>query len=490
MTVTYRPSLDEVRTLATQGNLIPVYREIVADLETPVSAYLKIAEGNDYAFLLESVEGGERLARYSFLGTAPYRIIQTGSPDAGPRSYTDPLRLIEDEIRDLRPVAVPGLPRFSGGAVGYLGYECVRYFERLPSPEKDVLGVPESIFMLTDTLVVFDHVRHRIKVVSHVHTEGDIERAYQAACTRIDKLVERLRGPLPALPPAKEPLPLPERQLRSNFTRDEYIHVVETCKAYIRAGDIIQVVPSQRLERRTNADPFTIYRALRAINPSPYMFFLKLDGLHIVGASPELMCRVEDGDIAVHPIAGTRPRGRTEEEDRELEADLLNDEKEQAEHVMLVDLGRNDVGRVAQIGSVDVTQFMETERYSHVIHIVSNVTGKLREDLTAFDAIRSTFPAGTVSGAPKIRAMEIIAEVEPSRRGIYSGAVGYIGFGGNTDTAIALRTMVLKDGVAYVQAGGGVVADSVGETEYQETMNKAMALLKAIDEAEEGLELE
>jgi len=474
----YYPKLEEVKRLKAQGNLVPVYREIKADMDTPVSAYLKIARG-DYSFLLESVEGGERLARYSFLGTEPSSIITTGGEQAA-----DPLRLIEDEFGKYRPVAVEGLPRFHGGAVGYLSYEVARHFEKLPSPDNDPMGMPESVMMLADTLLIFDHLTHTIKVVSHVHLDGDVESAYKKATDKIDEIARRLESTVAT--EITKPSAKPKPHMKSNLTRAEYESMVERAKEHIYEGDIIQVVPSQRLSRHTDASPFAIYRALRSLNPSPYMYFLHLGNFYIVGTSPELLVRVEDGTVSNHPIAGTRPRGRDAGEEKALEVELKNDEKERAEHLMLVDLARNDVGRISQPGTVEVTQFMDIERYSHVMHLVSHVQGKLREGFTQFDAMRACFPAGTVSGAPKIRAMEIIAELEKDKRGTYAGAVGYFDFSGNMDTAIAIRTIIIKDGVAYVQAGGGVVADSVPEKEYQESLNKAQALLTAIEKAEAG----
>ncbi len=479
----YHPTLDEVKSLVGQGNLVPIYREINADLETPVSAYLKVARP-PYSFLLESVEGGERIARYSFLGTEPYGVIKTGPGHKD--GNVDPLLPIQEEMSRYKVVSVDGLPRFHGGAVGYLAYEAVGHFERLPSPESDPLGLPESVFMLTTTLLVFDHLRHKIQVVSHANLDGDVERAYALAAARIDGLVQRLQEPLRFEPqgsksPAKEGPPL-----SSNISRERYHRIVERSKEYIYAGDVIQVVPSQRLARPTSAMPFDIYRSLRAINPSPYMYFLELDDFHIVGASPEMLVRVEDGVVSTHPIAGTRPRGSTPQDEEALEEELRTSEKERAEHIMLVDLGRNDIGRVSRPGTVEVTQLMDVEKYSHVMHLVSHVTGKLKPGCTAYDALRACFPAGTVSGAPKIRAMEIIAELEPDKRGPYAGAVGYFSLSGNMDTAITIRTIALKDGVAYVQAGGGVVADSDPEAEYEETLHKAQALLRAIEDAEAG----
>jgi anthranilate synthase component 1 len=480
----YSPTLEEVKKLKKQGNLVPVYREIKADLETPVSAYLKIAKGS-YSFLLESVEGGERLARYSFLGTEPAMILTTNNGNVTDPSETrriNPLLLVEKEFKKYQTVPIEGLPRFHGGMVGYLSYEVSRYFERLPSPTNDPIHLPESKLMLVDTLLIFDHLTHKIKVVSHVRLDGDIEKSYREAKQKIDRLVERLDRPLPVQESAITAAT--ESKISSNLTQAQYEAIVTRMKKYIFDGDIIQAVPSLRLARRTKASPFAIYRALRSINPSPYMYFLHMDDFYIVGASPELLVRVEDGIVSNHPIAGTRPRGQDNKADKALEKELKTDEKERAEHVMLVDLARNDVGRISEPGTVKVTQFMDIERYSHVMHLVSHVQGKLRKGLTQFDALRACFPAGTVSGAPKIRAMEIIAELEPDKRGPYAGAVGYFDFSGNIDTAIAIRTIIIKDGVAYVQAGAGIVADSVPAKEYQECLNKMQAMLMAISQAE------
>ena len=475
----YYPTLEEVKKHKGEGNLIPVYREIVADLETPVSAFLKINRGG-HSFLLESVAGGERLGRYSFIGTDPYRVLSTKGEDK-----VDPLPLIARELGQYREVPVSGLPRFCGGAVGYLAYEAVTRFEELPSPDNDPLRLPESLFMFVDTILVFDHATHKIKILSHARLDGDIEAAYSKAVAKIDELVERLNQPLPLRePPARRTDNSGPSQFVSNVSRKDYAKNVGKIKQYITEGEVIQVVPSQRLSQKTGVTPFDMYRALRTINPSPYMYFLDFNDFHIVGASPEMLVRVEDGAVMTRPLAGTRRRGKTPEEDVSLENELRSDEKERAEHIMLVDLGRNDIGRVAEPGTVAVSELMDVERYSHVMHLVTHVQGKLRRDMTVFDALRSCFPAGTVSGAPKIRAMEIIAEVEPEKRGVYAGAVGYFSFSGNMDTAIAIRTMVMKDGVAYVQAGGGIVYDSEPETEYEETLNKARALLKAIDQAE------
>ncbi len=472
----YYPTLEEVCQLKKKGNLVPVYREINADLETPVSAYLKIARGN-YSFLLESVEGGERLARYSFIGTDPSLVLTTGKENA-----IDPLRLVEQRFGQLHPVTITGLPRFHGGMVGYLSYEVARYFERLPSANHDPQEFPESVLMLADTLLAFDHVTHKIKVISHAYIDGDVEAAYVEATRKIDNLVARLKQPIHSEVPSTA-LP-PKTDISSNFSQAEFEDRVSCAREHIYAGDIIQVVLSQRLARPTHAHPFAIYRALRSINPSPYMYYLHLGDFHIVGASPELLVRVEDGMVSNHPIAGTRPRGKDAAEDTALEEELKNDEKERAEHIMLVDLGRNDIGRISQPGTVEVTQLMDVERYSHVMHLVSHVQGKLRYGLSQFDALRACFPAGTVSGAPKIRAMEIIAELEEDKRGPYAGAVGYFDFSGNLDTAITIRTIVIKGNIAYIQAGCGIVADSIPEREYQESLSKAQALLTAIDQAE------
>ena len=472
----YYPTLEEVRQLKKYGNLVPVCRDIQADLETPVSAYLKIARGN-YSFLLESVEGGERLARYSFIGTEPSLVLRTekDNPD-------DPLNLVEKEFAQLRPVSIADLPRFHGGMVGYLSYEVARHFERLPCPDQDPQGLPESVLMLADTLLVFDHIAHKIKVVSHVHLDGDVETAYREAICKIDDLVDRLEQPIHSK--AIKNAPQNKSEVSSNFSPAEFEAIISQAKEYIYAGDIIQAVLSQRLARPTDANPFGIYRALRSVNPSPYMYYLHLGDFYIVGASPELLVRVEDGIVSNHPIAGTRRRGKDATEDLALEEELKHDKKECAEHIMLVDLGRNDIGRISKPGTVEVTQLMDIERYSHVMHLVSHVQGRLRAGLSQFDALRSCFPAGTVSGAPKIRAMEIIAELEREKRGPYAGAVGYFDFSGNLDTAIAIRTVIIKDNIAYIQAGAGIVADSIPEREYQESLAKAQAMLAAIDQAE------
>ncbi|MDA0815053.1 MAG: anthranilate synthase component I [Chloroflexi bacterium] len=475
----YIPSLNDVRRLTAQGNVVPVYREVRADLETPVSAYLKVARGA-YSFLLESVEGGERLGRYSFIGTEPYRVHQARHEDG------DPLDVVQEELGRFQSVEVPGLPKFHGGAVGYLGYEAVTHFEpRIPLAEHDALGLPESWLMFTDTILVFDHVKHSIKVVAHVRLDGDIDASYRAAQRRIDEIVERLEQPLGSLPY----VPFAGRRgvdVESNWKQEDFLYAVRRCKEYIVSGDIIQVVLSQRFSRETGAHPFEVYRSLRAINPSPYLLFLQFDDTYIVGSSPELLVNIEDGVVEVHPIAGTRRRGEDALEDQRLAEELIHDEKEIAEHVMLLDLGRNDVGHVAEAGSVEVTQRLELEFYSHVMHIVSHVKGRLRDGMTAADALRAAYPAGTVSGAPKIRAMEIIAELEHDRRGPYSGAVGFFDLSGNIETCITIRTLIMKDGMAHVQAGAGIVFDSDPQKEYEECQHKARALLAALDDAERG----
>ncbi len=479
-----RPTLEEVREIAKRGagNIVPVYREVTADLETPVSAFLKVREG-PYSFLLESVEGGERLARYSFIGTQPYRVLKTGE---GQEWDGDPLIPLEQELARFKEVPVDGVPAFTGGAIGYVAYDAVRHFEpRMARQQADPIGLPEAMFLFCDRMVVFDHIHHTIKVIAHCRLDGDIEAAYRQAAFAIDEIVERLANPTVQLPVEEVAAVLRANgRAESNFGREGYELMVERIREHVIAGDVIQAVPSHRLARKTAVHPFNIYRQLRTVNPSPYMFYLDLGGFQIVGASPELLVRVEDGKVVNHPIAGTRPRGASPEEDDRLARELLADEKECAEHIMLVDLGRNDVGRVSKPGTVKVDRLMEIEKYSHVMHIVSNVSGELAEGKSRFDAFRSVFPAGTVSGAPKVRAMELIAELEGQRRGVYAGAVGYASFAGSLDTCIAIRTMVVKEGVAYLQAGGGIVFDSVPETEFQETVNKLRAPMRAIDQAE------
>jgi len=487
----YFPSLEQFREKAKEGNLIPVYKEIMADMETPVTAFLKIDTGN-YSFLLESVEGGEKWARYSFLGSNPSIIFKckgskiTISRDSVTESFesADPLSELKKLLEVYRPVSLPELPRFYGGAVGFLGYDMVRFFEDIGNRAEDTLQTDDAVFAITDTILIFDNLKHRIKVVSNAHIDGDIDSAYMCATARIDAIIERLKAPLPAreLKEGERASILPE------IPKEAFLEMVNNAKDYIKAGDIIQVVLSQRFKAELKADPFNIYRALKLINPSPYMYYLKLDDLKIIGTSPEILVRVEGGNVEVRPIAGTRPRGKTDEEDKALEKELLADPKERAEHIMLVDLGRNDIGRVSEVGSIHVTELMTVERYSHVMHIVSNVRGRLKDGIDNFEVLRATFPAGTVSGAPKVRAMEIIEELEPSRRGPYAGCLGYVSFSGNMDMCITIRTMFIKDNTIYMQAGAGIVADSDPASEYQETVNKATALFKAVEMASKGLE--
>jgi anthranilate synthase component I len=472
----YYPTLEEVKKRQGEGNLIPICREIMADLDTPVSAFLKINR-TGHSFLLESVEGGQRLARYSFIGTEPYKLLRVMSQD-----NSDPLPIIAKEIEGFQVVQVDGLPRFNGGAVGYLSYETVTHFEKLPSPLPDPICVPEAFFMFVDTMLVFDHVTHKIKVLSHVRLKEDIEKSYREAVRKIEDLISRLGQPLKL--PVSSVNPVVRETRRAADVRQEFENGVRQIKDYITEGEVIQVVLSQRLARPTDAHPFEVYRALRSINPSPYMYYLDFRDFQIVGTSPEMLVRVEDEAVMTRPLAGTRPRGKTPEEDSQFEQELRHDEKERAEHIMLVDLGRNDIGRVSEPGSVNVSELMDVEKYSHVMHMVTHVQGKKRKDMTVFDALRACFPAGTVSGAPKIRAMQIIAELETEKRGPYAGACGYFSFTGNMDMAIAIRTIVMKKGIAYVQTGCGVVYDSLPEKEYVETLNKGLALVKAIDQAE------
>jgi anthranilate synthase component 1 len=477
-----RPTLDEVKELARQGggNVVPVYREVAADLETPVSAYLKVARG-DHSFLLESVEGGERLARYSFIGTEPYRILRTD--EAGEFSG-DPLVYVEQELERFKPVPVPGLPRFHGGAVGFMAYEVARYYERLPVPEADPQGFPESIFLFVDTLLVFDHLHHTIRVVGHARLDGDVEASWRQAAWKIDELARRLEQPLVRLPYRPSGPPVANPSFTSNTTKEDFMAKVMRAKEYIAKGDTYQIQVSQRFERKTAVHPFEVYRALRTVNPSPYMYYFELGDMYIVGASPEMLIRVEDGAVETHPIAGTRRRGRDAADEQRMADELTGSEKERAEHIMLVDLARNDLGRVCEPGSVHVTSMMEIEKYSHVMHMVSHVSGRLLPAVTPYDALRAYFPHGTVTGAPKIRTMEIIAELEGEQRGGYGGTVGYFDMSGNCDTALAIRTIWMKDGKAYIQAAGGVVYDSTPEEEHLESANKARAMMRAVEVAE------
>jgi len=496
-----KPTLKEFKEKSKQGNLIPVYKEVLADLDTPVSAYMKMC-GGEYSFLLESVEGGEKWARYCFLGFDPSIIItikgnevvveKNGQAKSTLITKGNPLVGLKDILARYQPVDVEGLPRFSGGAVGFVSYDMVRSFEELPEDTMDDLQVPDARFVITDTLLIFDNVAQTIKIVSNAHVDNEnIEESYKQAVKNIDAIGKKLRTSLPVdvndVNSERSPKVDSLNSIESNFEKEHFINAVQKIKNYILEGDVIQVVLAQRLKFNISKDPFTIYRALRSINPSPYMYYLKFGDLKIVGSSPEILVRLEGEKIEVRPIAGTRKRGKSEKEDQALENDLLDDEKELAEHIMLVDLGRNDVGRVAKTNSVSVNEKFTIERYSHVMHIVSNVQGELKKGLDAYDVLAATFPAGTLSGAPKVRAMEIIEELEPTRRGLYGGAVGYISFNGNMDTAIAIRTLLIKNNTAYLGVGAGIVADSIPENEFEETMNKGKALLKAIELAEKGL---
>jgi anthranilate synthase component 1 len=484
-------TFDEFKELAQRGTFVPVCKELVADMLTPVSAFLKIAEHSDYAFLLESVEGGEQIARYSFLGKDPFLILrsrggQTIVDRAGQTAESDRpfIAMVRELMAGFHAPFVPGLPRFTGGAVGYLGYDAAAWFEPVELQRTDDVQ-DEAGFMLFDTVLAFDHVRHRILIIANARITGDedLESLYQFACARIDFVEKELDRTLSRPPRADAPA----IDVTSNVSREEFEQTVRTAKEYIAAGDIYQVVLSQRFETPLQADPFTVYRALRHVNPSPYMYFLRVGDRSIVGSSPEMLVRVEGRKVQTHPIAGTRPRGRTEEEDVRLAEELKRNEKERAEHVMLVDLGRNDVGRVAAYGSVRVPTYMTLERYSHVMHLVSIVEGKLDDQHDRLDALVACFPAGTVSGAPKVRAMEIIAELENRRRGVYAGAVGYVDFAGNLDFCITIRTVVIEHGRAFVQAGAGIVADSNPTAEYEETRDKARAVIRALELAQAGL---
>ena len=491
----YLPSENEFCRLAQQGNLIPVYREILADMETPVSAFRKIDDGHT-AFLLESIEGGEKWARYSFLGSGPAKVFRCRDQyyevwfdgqleDSG--QVEDPLNKLRDLMSVYQPVEVDGLPRFFGGAVGYLSYDMVRFIEDLPDSNPRQIDGWDASFMFTERLLIFDNMRQKVKLVCNVHLQDgeDPTTAYQRAQQQIEQLLSQLRQPLQCEDDDRGGDG--RQELETNFSKADFKLAVERCKEYIRAGDIFQVVISQRFSGKLNSDPFNIYRALRTINPSPYMFFLRFGESIIVGASPEVLVRKEGDRVDVRPIAGTLPRGKTAAEDLALEQQLLADPKERAEHIMLVDLGRNDVGRIAIGGTVEVSELMVVERYSHVMHIVSNVRGQLRPELDCFDVFRAAFPAGTLSGAPKIRAMEIIDELEPVRREVYGGAVGYFSFSGNMDLAIAIRTLQIEKDKFYLQAGAGIVADSDPEMEYQETLNKARGVKRAIEMANRGL---
>jgi anthranilate synthase component 1 len=489
-----RPDFREFQRLAKQGNLIPVYEVFPADLLTPVSAYLRIAQGARYSFLLESVEGGEKIARYTFAGAHPEQVFRYNAgacvmegPDRIVWEERDPVSFLRERMERFQPVRVPGLPPLVAGAIGYFSYDMVRLIERLPKRLRDEIGLYDAMLAFYHGLIAFDHVQHRLWIVRNVFTGGPggtLRARYNAAVREIHHTRKLLEQPVDAERPRKDSQRKNSKpKVASNFRRAEYLAAVRKAKQYIRAGDIFQVVLSQRFSAKTKAQPFEIYRELRALNPSPYLFFLQMNDVSIVGSSPEMLVKVQGRDVFYRPIAGTLPRGKDEAEDQRLEKEMLASEKERAEHIMLVDLGRNDLGRVCEYGTVKVEQLMTVERFSHVMHIVSSLRGRLREDVDCFDALMACFPAGTVSGAPKVRAMEIIEELERTRRGIYAGGVLYMDFAGNLDSCIALRTMVVKNGVAYVQAGGGIVADSTPEGEFQETVNKSRALLTALEAA-------
>ena len=499
-TISATPDLKSFLALVKKKHtLIPVYRTVTADLETPVSAFLRIAAEEPEAFLLESVEGGERIGRYTFIGIRPYRKLEsrgrsiTAIDGKKTRQYEgDIFHELKSALSEHKPAKLPGLPPFTAGAVGFFAYDVVRQIERLPETAKDELGVPDACLMFFDEVLAFDHVKKEIFLIltADLKRDPDAEKAYAKAVRRLDRLEKQLAGPLPA---TKKHKPLDPLQLTPRTAKRDYMKAVAKVKDYVAAGDIFQCVLSQRFDCQPGVDPFEIYRSLRIVNPSPYMYFLRFPmkkpgartetPAHIVGSSPELLVRVHGGQIEYHPIAGTRPRGDDEASDRRLEEDLLRDVKETAEHVMLVDLGRNDLGRVSQFGSVEVKKLMFIERYSHVMHLVSALEGKLRPDLAPIDAFKSCFPAGTLSGAPKIRAMEIIEELEPTRRGVYGGSIFYADFSGNLDSCIAIRTLFMHGKDGYIQSGGGVVADSVPQTEYEETVNKSKAVVRAIERA-------
>jgi len=491
----YYPTKEEFVRLASTSNLIPVYREMFTDLETPISAFRKLDPG-PYSFFLESVEGGERWGRYSFMGFDPLFVFKSrgttvtiqGGNHSEEQTVQDPIRFLEARLATFRPPSLEGLPRFFGGAVGYMGYEVVSFFEPIPDSLADELGLPDACFMVPRMVLVFDNLKQSVKVVANAHLTGENEpeTSYVQAIDDIRTVTDRLRQPGPA--PVKPHAPSVPSPIHNKMPQAQFESMVSKAKDYIRQGEIIQVVLSQGFETETQAEPFEVYRAVRRINPSPYLFYPAFEDAALLGSSPEVMVRLEGRRVTLRPIAGTRPRGETEDEDNRLEAELLADPKERAEHVMLVDLARNDVGRVAEYGTVKLSDLMVVEHYSHVMHIVSNVEGTLRDGLSAFDVLRASFPAGTVSGAPKVRAMEIIHELEPCRRGPYAGAVGYFSFGGNMDLAITIRTIVIKGQRAFIQAGAGIVADSVPRTEYEETVHKATALFEAIRMGATGTE--
>jgi len=489
------PTKAEFARLAAESNLIPVYREIFADTETPISVFKKVGQSS-YSFLLESVEGGERWGRYSFIGIEPLftfrseaKCVSIGSGDDFEKiGVEDPLSLLERLLSAYRPARMKGLPRFFGGAVGYIGYEVISFFEPIPDRLTDNYDVPDTWFMVPRMVLIFDNLKQSIKVVANVHLSpgSEPERLYSQAIDNIDAVIDRLNQPVPVVAGRRNTGP--PAPIKNRISQMRFESMVAKAKDYIQQGEIIQVVLSQGFETESSAEPFDVYRALRQINPSPYLFYLQFDGVCLFGSSPEVMVRLEGRRVTLRPIAGTRHRGRTEREDRRLQAELLADPKERAEHVMLVDLARNDIGRVAEYGTVKLSEFMVVERYSHVMHIVSNVEGVLKKGLNAFDVLRASFPAGTVSGAPKVRAMQIIHELEPCRRGPYAGAVGYFGFGGNMDLAITIRSILTKEAKMFIQAGAGIVADSEPSREYAECVHKGKALFEAVKMAAGGIE--
>ena len=492
-----QPTRSKFEALAQEGNTVPVYLDLTADCETPLGAYSKIS-GERPAFLFESIVGGERISRFSFLGSNPRKVIRifedtvsishkNGDTESFP-TPTDPLKVIEDEMARYQPVKTPGMPPFTGGAVGFVGHEYVHYVEpTIPKPEGNPLEVPILYYMITDSVIIFDHVRQVLRICVNAHIEQDTTAAYDQAVGEIQNIRAKLEQAQPLIhgelaEPGEITVP------QGNFTQPDFEAAVESVKEYVRSGDVIQTVLSQRFEKEFKPSAIELYRALRTVNPSPYMFLFEDPEFSIVGASPEVHVRLTGETVEIRPIAGTRHRGANEAEDLALEKDLLADEKERAEHLMLVDLARNDIGRVCQYGSIEVPDYMTIERYSHVMHIVSQVTGKIRPDQTAYDLMRATFPAGTLSGAPKVRALQVIAELEQSQRGVYGGALGYFGYEGNHDSCIGIRTAVVKNGKIYIQSGAGVVADSVPASEFMETVNKAKGMLKAVALAEKMFE--
>ncbi len=490
----YYPDLEQVRTLAEKYNIIPVSLEVYADMETPISIFKRM-EQNAYCFLLESVEGGDKWGRYSFIGKNPFVTVK-GYGKQTELKYRDgkskivqqnPVEVMKELMAQYRGAPLRSLPRFNGGAVGFFGYDTARYFERLPNIPMDDVGIPELHFMFADEIIAFDHFKQKLHIIVNLHVDGNVERCYNTVAGRIREIYDELQAARRMLSETALPRSTArgsKLKITSNISREQFCENVRRAKEYIRNGDIFQVVLSQRLCAETDCNPFNAYRALRTINPGPYMYFLKFDGYTLTGSSPEMLVRVEDRTVETCPIAGTRKRGVTQAQDKALEEELQSDVKERAEHIMLVDLGRNDIGKISKFGTVQVKHLMHIERFSHVMHLVSNVRGELRDGLNSFDALSAVLPAGTLSGAPKIRAMEIIDELETVKRCQYGGAVGYLSFDGNLDGCITIRTIVFKDGKAYIQAGGGIVADSVPELEYEESMNKAMAAIKALEEGE------